>query len=148
METSKEGKDFIKAREGLELVVYKDDAGFATIGYGHMFQKHEEPVEVISEEEADRLFEEDCQKAELCVSDACKTVALQQHEFDALVSFTFNVGCGAFRSSTLLRELLASRPVAAAEQFKRWVYAGGKVNKGLAARRRMERHLFITGEYL
>lgn len=72
------------------------------------------------------------------------TVPLNQNEFDALVSFTFNVGIGAWRESTLLRKLNSSARAQAADEFERWVYAGGRKLAGLENRRLAERKLFQT----
>jgi lysozyme len=97
----------------------------------------------ITEQEAEDLLKEDVSKFEECVNQAVE-VDLTQDEFDALVSFSFNVGCGAFMGSTLLRLLNAGNKQAAAQQLLRWDKAGGKVLAGLARRRAAERQVFLA----
>jgi GH24 family phage-related lysozyme (muramidase) len=138
--TSQAGIDLIKRFEGLRLSAYLDAVGVPTIGYGHtlgvqMGQK-------ISEGQAENLLKEDLAKFESAVN-RMVTVELNQHEFDALVSFSFNVGQDALRKSTLLRMLNDEQRQAAADQFWRWDKAGGRVLPGLKARRADERDLFL-----
>jgi lysozyme len=91
---------------------------------------------------ADSLLLEDLKRFESAIRQLVK-VPLNQNQFDALVSFTFNVGEGAFKGSTLLKLLNAGNYNAAAAQFGKWVYAGKKVLPGLVARREAEYQLFI-----
>lgn len=142
MKTSDEGVELIKKHEGLMLEVYDDVAGYATIGYGHLI-KGGEVFTTITEEEAEDILRADLVKAETCVTNAVKT-PVSQAEFDALVSFTFNVGCQAFRNSTLLRMVNRGEMDEAAEQFLRWNRAGGRVVKGLTNRRIAEREHFLS----
>src|SRR5690606_5379943 len=93
---SKQGADFIKHLEGLRLSAYQDSAGVLTIGYGHTGDVR--PGQKISEAEADADFMTDIGWAVDAVNSAVH-VTLNQAQFDALVSFTFNVGSGAFRGS-------------------------------------------------
>lgn len=125
---SKQGADFIKRLEGLRLTAYKDSAGVVTIGYGHTGDVR--MGQTISEADADSYFTKDIAWAVDAVNGAVK-VNLTQAQFDALVSFTFNVGAGAFRSSTLLKKLNAGDYSAVLGEMARWVYAGDK--KGLFA---------------
>jgi len=96
---------------------------------------------VWTQEEADARFLEDAVEAEACVNGSV-TVPLTQNEFDALVSLVFNIGCGAFRGSTLLRLLNQSDYDGAAGQFKRWNKQAGKELAGLTSRRAKEAALF------
>ena len=149
METSKKGVTFIARHEGFRDSVYKDVAGLPTIGYGHLIKPGEEYT-TITHEEAIALLHEDLRIAEQAVESAVK-VPLRQCEFDALVSFTFNLGSGALRASTLLKKLNDSDYEGASNEFKRWDKA--RVNgelvsvKGLRLRRIEEALLFRFGEY-
>jgi len=143
---SPQGVDFIKSWEGLRLMPYRDAANHWTVGYGHT-GPDVRPGEPITQEEAELLLKQDLAKFAACVNGAVR-VPLTQAQFDALVSFAFNVGCGAFQESTLLRKLNAGDYLGAADQFPRWVKAGGRTIRGLVRRREAERHLFLTGEYL
>lgn len=141
MKTSDLGIELIKKHEGVRLEPYQDVAGLWTIGIGHLIKPGEEFTS-ISEEEAEDILRKDLEKAEKCVINGVKT-PLSQSEFDALVSFVFNVGCQAFRNSTLLRLVNRGEMDDAAEQFARWNRAGGKAVKGLTNRRLAERELFL-----
>jgi len=136
MQTSSAGLALIKEHEGLRLDAYLCPARVWTIGYGHTGDVH--PGQRITEAMADLLLQSDLKSFERAVNAAVK-VPLTQGQFDALVSFAFNVGAGAFRLSTLLRVLNEGDYRAAAKQFDRWVHGGGKVLPGLVRRRRDER---------
>lgn len=144
MRTSERGLNLIKKYEGLKLQAYICPAGIWTIGYGHTPSRR---GQVITVEEANRLLVEDAGKAEKAVL-RCVKVKLTQGQFDALVSFTFNLGEGNLRSSTLLQKLNAGDYAGAASQFERWVYAkvSGKSVRlpGLIKRRDDERRLFLS----
>lgn len=144
MNVSQRGVDLIKTFEGLELTSYQCQAGVWTIGYGSTGPDIG-PRMRITEAQAENLLRKDIAAFETVVSDSL-SVRVNQNEFDALVSFAFNVGPTAFRNSTL-RKLLndgADRTVVAAE-FLRWVKVGqGKVSEGLKNRRQKERELFLT----
>ena len=141
MRTSRKGIEFIKAHEGLRLDAYLCPAGVPTIGYGHT---HGVKIgDRITAEQAERLLIGDLIVAETEVNRY--GFDLTQNQFDALVSFVFNVGAGNFRSSTLLKRLKASpNDPDIANQFKRWVYGGGKVLPGLARRRNEESKLYFN----
>lgn len=139
MKLSEEGLAFIKAREGLRLMPYQDSAGIWTVGYGSTAEVV--PGEKITEVEAGERLKEDVRHAENCVNQLC-TVPLAQHEFDALVSFVFNVGCLAFRKSTLLRKLNDGDYESVPSELARWDKAGGQVVAGLAKRRKLEGELW------
>lgn len=139
MKTGAEGVALIKKFEGLELRAYQDSVGVWTVGYGHT--RTAEPEMEITPSDAERLLREDLEDTEKAVSHLVK-VPLNQDEFDALVSFTFNLGSGNLQHSTLLRKLNASNKVGASAEFTRWVYAGGVMLKGLKRRRLAEQALF------
>jgi GH24 family phage-related lysozyme (muramidase) len=143
MKISKEGLALIQKFEGLRLDAYYDVVGVLTIGYGHT-GSDVTPDLKISKEEALELLKRDCESAEQCVNSFVNT-KLNQNEFDALVSFIYNLGPTAFVRSTLLKLLNegASRSVVAAE-FTRWVRADGKVLPGLVSRRNAEKDLFLA----
>jgi GH24 family phage-related lysozyme (muramidase) len=144
METSPKGVEFIKKFEGLRLTSYKCSAGVWTVGYGST-GPNIGPNTKITREEADRLFKEQLSYFEREVREAL-SVPVNQNEFDALVSFTYNVGVNAFRKSTLCRLLNsgAYKTVVAAE-FSRWIHVGnGKVSEGLKKRREQEKQLFLS----
>lgn len=132
--------EIIKDFEGLELEAYKCPADVLTIGYGHT--KKVSAGDVITEGEADILLALDVQDAERAVN-AYVDVDINQNQFDALVSFVYNLGAGNFKSSTLLRKLNQGDYLGAANEFQRWNKAGGKVLRGLVRRREAEANLFI-----
>lgn len=144
MNISLVGLAHIKGWEGFRSTVYLDQAGKRTIGYGHLI-KPGESFGTISEAEASRLLARDVSWAETAVNQAVK-VPLSQNQFDALVSFVFNVGVGNFSTSTLLKRLNAGDYLSAQQNFTRWIYVspGGvkQVSAGLANRRLAEAQLF------
>lgn len=140
MTTSPTGIALIKRFEGLRLKAYLDPVGVPTIGYGHTYLVNiNDPA--ITEEEADRLLAEDLKLYEKAVTEMVK-VPITQNQFDALISFAFNLGTGALRGSTLMKKLNAGQPCA--EEFLRWNMAGGKALPGLTRRRQAEKRLFET----
>lgn len=142
MKTSQKGIDLIKSFEGLSLKVYDDAVGLKTIGYGHLIKKGE-VFTTISLQEAEDLLRKDLNQFEEGVSTSVK-VALTQNQFDALVSFAFNLGMGNLNSSTLLKKLNAGDIQGAASEFGRWNRAGNKVLAGLTRRRLAEKELFLS----
>ena len=140
MKISKKGLDLIKTFEGLELKAYKDSVGVLTIGWGST-GSHVKPGMSITKEQAEELLKQDVSRFEKGVNDLVK-VPLIQNQFDALVSFSFNLGLGNLKSSTLLRKLNASDYSGAASEFLRWNRAGGVVLKGLTRRRQAEKDMF------
>jgi len=129
--------------EGCELSAYQDQVGVWTIGYGHTGPDVVAGL-TITLEQAQALLAQDVGSAAASVN-RCVTVQLSQNEFDALVDFVFNLGTGAFESSTLLRDLNAADFAAAATQFDLWDHAGGAVVAGLLRRRQAETTLFEAG---
>ncbi|HCM2254009.1 TPA: lysozyme, partial [Salmonella enterica subsp. enterica serovar Agbeni] len=120
---------------------YQDGGGVWTIGYGHT--RGVKQGQVINHEQADEFLDSDLRQVESCISERV-TVALNQNQFDALVSFVFNVGRQAFSDSTLLKKLNEGNYRAAADQFTRWVYDNDKFVQGLYNRRVAERDLFLS----
>jgi lysozyme len=141
--TSHHGLELIKQHEGLRLNAYMDPVGVWTIGWGHTRNVRE--GDRISKGEAEAFFMVDIAEAEECVRRRV-TVPLTQGQFDALVSFVFNLGCGSLIRSSLLRKLNHYDYPGAACQFPRWINAGGKVLRGLETRRAAERELFVREE--
>lgn len=147
MQLSTRGLNFIKSEEGLRLNVYRDSVGVLTIGYGHT-GKDVVPGLVITEQQAERLLLADTGTAQDAVNRLVK-VALTPGQFDALVSFVFNVGVGAFERSTLLK-VVNTNPAdtAIVTQFRRWVFgtkSGVKIAlPGLVKRRTRESILYFT----
>jgi lysozyme len=129
----------IKEFEGLSLKAYKCPADVWTIGYGTT--RGVKPGQVISVAEAEAMLRADVDRFAKGVAESVK-VPLAQHQFDALVSFAYNVGLGAFRTSTMLRLINKGELASAAKQFARWNRAGGRVLAGLTRRREAERKLF------
>ena len=143
--TSEKGIEFIKSYEALVLKAYDDSTGVWTIGYGHTAGVM--PGMEITESQAVEFLQADLKRFEESVN-RYVTVPLTQNMFDALVSFTFNLGAGALKRSTLLKKLNCGYITGAAGQFERFVYAGGKVMRGLVRRRAAEKEIFLNGKYL
>ncbi|THD56998.1 lysozyme [Enterobacteriaceae bacterium ML5] len=141
MKLSEHGLNLIKHMEGLRLKAYQCSAGVWTVGYGHTAGVRS--GDVIDEVQAALFLLEDIVESENAVTCLVK-VPLKQNQFDALVSFVFNLGIGNFAASTLLRKLNAGDYTGAAGEFPRWVHAGGNYLPGLARRREAERSLFLT----
>lgn len=126
--------------EGLSLEAYEDCAGVPTIGYGHT--KDVKMGDRISKYWAKELLKDDVREVELQVQ--ALGVAQTQGQFDALVSFTFNLGIGRLKNSTLLKVIREGGSMSAIKkEFKRWVYAGGKKLRGLERRREWEAKRFF-----
>jgi len=140
------GLRLIEMFEGLSLEPYNDPVGHCTVGYGHLLHHGNcdgsEPT--ISREEARRILRDDAGSAGGAVRKGV-TVALNQAQFDALVSFVFNVGSGNFGDSTLRRLLNEGSYDAVPVQLNRWVHAEGGILPGLVRRRGVEGRLFRDG---
>jgi GH24 family phage-related lysozyme (muramidase) len=152
MKPSKDCFDLIKKWEGLHtersdgsIESYQDPVGIWTIGYGSInnpdLGRPVQPNDVISKVTAIRWLELEVEEAAEDVDNLCR-VNLTQGMFDALVSFVYNIGIGAFGESTLLRKLNTSDYSGAAREFDRWVHGGGRVLQGLVFRRDEEEALF------
>ena len=129
----------IKSFEGCRLKAYKCPSGIYTIGYGHT--KNVVKGQEISLQRAKELLTDDLSTFENGVNKAV-SAPLTQNQFDALVSFAFNVGLGAFKSSTLLKKLNAKDYDGASKEFLRWNKSNGVVLNGLKRRRQAEKDLF------
>ncbi|MCW0320093.1 lysozyme [Pantoea dispersa] len=141
MQTSNNGINLIKRFEGLRLEAYRDSVGIPTIGYGHTHGV--KMGDVITGAQADDFLREDLKVAELTINTNAK-VKLTQGQFDALASFVFNLGSGNFVKSTLLKKLNTGDYAGVADEFGKWVNAGGKKLPGLVKRRAAEREVFLT----
>ena len=141
MNISQNGIDLIKQFEGCKLKAYQCSAGVWTIGYGHTGSDVYKGL-TITQEKAESLLKSDLIVHCNNVSKLVK-VKLNQNQFDALVSFEYNVGYGNFSSSTLLKLLNKGDYTGAAGQFEKWVYAGKTVLAGLQKRRKAEKELFL-----
>lgn len=141
MSVSAYGVAAIKLREGFTPTPV-GDAGGQEIGYGHEIQPGEIFTSITEAEGADLLLS-DLAKVSTAINDAV-AVPLTQNQFDALASFVYNIGAGAFRSSTMLQLLNAGNYAAAAQQFSRWTNSGGNRNAGLVARRQGEKGQFLA----
>lgn len=142
--TSERGKDLIKEFEGFRATAYLCPAGVWTVGYGttRINGNKVQPNTRITTEEADVFLEQDLKQFEDVVNNRV-IVQLTQNQFDALVSFVYNVGVGAFQKSTLLKKLNVGEYDSAAEQFLRWDKVGGQKVTGLTRRRKAEQELFL-----
>ncbi len=142
MQTSEKGLDLIRKYEGLRLVTYVCPGGKLTIGYGHTGSEVK-TGQKIDVERANELLIKDVHRFEVAVNELVK-VPMTQGMLDALISFSFNLGVGSLKSSTLLKKLNADDRDGAANEFLRWNKAKGKVLAGLTARRESERELFLA----
>lgn len=141
LRTSPRGIALIKEFEGCRLSAYLCAAGVPTIGYGHTAGVALGMTITLAQAEA--FLREDLRKFEKGVSEAL-TRSVTQSQFDALVSFSYNLGVGALKKSTLLRLLNQGRTEEAAGEFLKWNRAGGKVLTGLTRRRQKEKELFLS----
>ena len=152
---SKRGLDHLVQVEGLRLIAYRDVAGYWTIGVGHLLTDGELEsgllrvgdafidwrVRGLTHDQALQLLDQDADWAERAVHQLV-TVPLTSPQFDALVSFVFNVGPGAFARSTLRRQLNAGDYASVPGQLARWTFAGGRQVRGLVRRRAAEAALW------
>jgi len=136
-------KNLIKEFEGLRLTQYKCSAGMPTIGYGHVIRKNERVASPITEAQAEALLDQDVKIAQSSLRCYCH-VPLSPLQEAALISFTFNLGAGAFQASTLRQKLNRGEYILAADEFTKWVHAGGVKLRGLVRRRALERKLFLA----
>jgi len=155
MTMSDHGKRLLAQWEGFERNVYLDVAGLPTIGVGHLLTKDELSSERIviggdaidytlglTDQQVYDLLGQDLEQFERVVNDSVEP-DLAQNQFDALVSFAFNVGGGAFRQSTLLKRLNARDFADVPSQLRRWIRSGGRIVQGLVNRRENEIKLWL-----
>ena len=160
MKTSAAAIDMIKHHEGVRLRPYRCPALLWTVGVGHVIDpshisvKYEDrkhlPIpagwdRTLSAGEVDDLLAKDLGKFEQGVARACPAAVTRQGMFDALVSFSFNVGLGNLQRSTLRMKVNRGEYIDAAEEFLKWTKAAGRVLPGLVKRRQDERALFLLG---
>ncbi|XP_046651895.1 lysozyme RrrD-like [Daphnia pulicaria] len=147
---SQAGYDLIKGFEGLSLVAYQDIGGVWTIGYGNTLYQDGSPVrqgDTITQQGADDLFqywvdESFAPEVDRLVGTG---VVLRQQQFDALVSLTYNIGTGAFSTSTLLKKVRVwPDDPTIRDEFMRWVYVNGEVSQGLVNRREKEADFYFS----
>ncbi|HSH71473.1 MAG TPA: lysozyme [Methylophilaceae bacterium] len=156
MKVGESGKQLFKLWEGLEKKVYLDSGGAPTIGVGHLLTRSERTSgklvldgvaydyrKGLTEAECWALLDQDLVGAEKCVNDAVK-VKINQNQYDALISFVFNVGNAAFTGSTLLKLLNQGLYIEVPAQLRRWNKDNGHVVLGLTNRREKEIVLWNT----
>lgn len=145
MQVSEEGLALIKQFEGFSPVMYRCPAGIPTIGYGHVVYRPEQFSGGITQAQAEQWLRQDVQLAQQAVARLI-AVPLMQGQWDALVSFVFNLGAGRLQASTLRRVVNRSEHMQVPVQLRRWVYAGGRVLPGLVRRREAEVRLYQKGD--
>ncbi|NDB60780.1 lysozyme [bacterium] len=147
MKVSQRAIILIKHHEGVRNKPYRCPAGLWTVGVGHLIGDGKSlPADwnrTFTQEEIDALLKRDLSRFELGVCKMLPNVQLKQCEFDALVSFSFNLGLGTFQRSTIRQALLRGDKEAAMESLVKYCKAGGKILKGLQNRRLDERKLFL-----
>lgn len=160
MQPSPKGIEFIKGFEGYSPIAYKDSVGIWTIGWGTIIYPNGNKVkegDTCSKEEAEQYLEYEINEKAKGVNSAIKDTPLNQGQYDALVSFTYNLGTGALKTSTLLKKLLINphdttiyqytldsdnKPIADSCEFCKWCRGGGKVLWGLLRRRAQEADMY------
>lgn len=141
MKASVDAYELIKQFEGLRLEAYLCPAGIWTIGYGHT--SGVSPNSFITIQEADEYLHRDVAAIEMQLNKL--NLSLRQCQWDAIVSFVFNVGIGNFKASTLLAKIrINPDDNSIIDEFLRWVYANGKVMRGLQKRRLTEIKLYFS----
>ncbi len=144
MKVSSKGLELIKEFEGFSSVAYLCSAKKATIGYGNTFWEDGTPVKIgdqISKERAETLLKHVVDNFSVADEVDIK-IEVSQNQFDAMVSLAYNIGLGAFKNSTLLRQLNRGNFVGASQEFLRWDKSNGKPLLGLTRRREREKLLF------
>ena len=147
MKTSEKGIEQIKSFEGFRSMPYPDTGGKLSVGYGHLIIPGDGCVEgsPITMGQATTLLKKDLEVAEHCVNST--GTALTQNEFDALVSFVYNLGCQAFQRSTLLQFIKKQNYHAAAEEFPKWNMVNGSFSESIYKRRLAEQLCFQQSIY-
>jgi lysozyme len=147
MITGKKGIALIEQFEGFEPKMYKDAVGLPTIGYGTLIDTKEEQwlkTATINRDQAEVLLRRELGMIERNLT-IMLTKKVSQNQFDALVSFAYNLGVANLRASTLLKKANKNpNDVTIRDEFMKWVNAGGKVLKGLQIRRKIEADLYFT----
>jgi lysozyme len=144
MTVSQRGIDLIKQFEGLRLKAYQDSVGVWTIGYGttmYLDGTRVKKGDVITEDKAEALLRIDIARRAAAVG----TIHVNQNQFDAILSFCYNVGLGAWAKSTLRKKIIQDRnDPTIRDEFMKWVNAGGKKLPGLVKRRKQEADLYFS----
>lgn len=143
MTYSKSGLQLTESFEGVRLTAYKDQGGVLTIGYGHT-GKDVTLGQVISQSQAESLLRRDIQSSSDWVNKLV-TVPMTQGQFDALVDLDFNIGCGNFEHSTVLKQFNLKNAPSAAKAFEMWNTIHSVINAGLTRRRLAEEAEFNQG---
>jgi len=143
MKTSQQGLKLIERFEGLSLTPYQDCVGLWTIGIGHLIGKTLPDNRTLTINECYALLASDVKKFELGVARYI-TAKLTQNQFDALVSFAFNLGLGTLQRSSLRQKLNRGDQEGAVKTWLKYNKAGGQVVKGLDLRRKAEVSLFLS----
>ena len=146
MNIDQKGIELLKEFEGLRLTAYQDSGGLWTIGIGTIRYEDGTPVkkgDVITKERSEELLLHEVSKSVQAVNDYI-SVELTQNQFDALVSFTYNLGIGALKNSTLRKKVNVKDFDGAAKEFLRWCNVNGKMIPGLLKRRTKESFLFLS----
>lgn len=141
------GLDLIRRFEGFSPTIYICPAGYPTIGYGHVVVAHEQDQLAmgITQAEATELLRKDVRIAERAVLRLI-SVPLTDGQFDALVSFTFNLGAGALQRSTLRLKANRGEHESVPAELMKWVWAAGKKLPGLVRRRRQETKAYVSSQ--
>ena len=139
MKISEDGLELIKKFEGCETSAYQDSVGVWTIGFGHT--KGVEEGQTCSIEDAESMLADEMDEYEGYINNMVK-VDLQQHEFDALVAWVYNLGPTNLGESTMLKVLNGGQFDRVPEEMNRWTRGGGKILEGLVRRRQAESLMF------
>lgn len=137
---TQEGLELVKFFEGFRDLPYPDPVGIISVGYGHVVKKGENWTH-LTETDGEDLLRRDVAIAEEGVDDLI-TVPLMPYQFDSIVSFAFNLGLGSLARSTLRKKVNAELHHEVPEEFRKWVYAGGKILPGLVRRREAEANMY------
>lgn len=142
---TQDGLNLIKFYEGFSPTTYICPAGYKTIGYGHLV-RHTESFDTITEQQAVELLKKDVKGAENAVLRLIN-IPLNDGQYNALVSFTFNLGSGALQRSTLRQRINRNENnYDCASEFDKWIYAGGRILSGLVKRRKAEKLMYLFEE--
>lgn len=145
LRTSEQGLQLIANAEGCVRNPYHCPSDVLTVGIGTTSNVEQiDPNKIYSLDEIARLYAKGIKQAEECVNQYANGQKMPNGAFDALVSITYNIGCGTMRKSTLFRLANQGYSPAMCDQFSRWVYSNGKVLKGLVERRKKERALCLA----
>lgn len=141
---SQRGLDLIKQFEGFSPIPYTCPGGKLTIGFGHVMREGETFETPMTQRQAEKLLKRDLEWVK-SVIERTVTVPLSTYQFDALASFIFNIGSGAWETSTLLKKLNEGEDIfVVGSEFLRWIFSGGKRQRGLMRRREAERKIFLS----